>query len=205
MFHVNAISRIRKNTDGEGIRTLIALQGCPLRCKYCINKQTRKMDRANGDGTPQQLYDAIRLDRPYFIQTHGGVTFGGGEPLLQVNEIADFVKIVDGKFTVFAETSLNVPEENVLKAAEVIDFFYVDIKTLNARIYSDYTHGELAPVISNLKLLLQKKGPECICVRVPVIPGFTTKKDCDKAVKELKKIGLTKFDVFTYKKKTRDE
>lgn len=198
MFRIYAITRIRKDIDGEGIRTLIALQGCPLRCKYCINKGTQKKIVARSECTPAELYDVIRLDRPYFMKTNGGITFGGGEPLLQIDDISEFVKLVGGHFSVFAETSLNVPAANVLKAAEVIDYFYVDIKTTNPQIYKDYTHGELETALSNLATLVKLVGPGRITVRVPVIPGYTEKKDCLESVEFLKTLGLTEFDVFKY-------
>ena len=83
------LSRHRLTTDGEGVTTLVAFSGCPLRCKYCLNKAS--WDMANGrDYTPETLFEEVKIDQLYFLATHGGVTFGGGEPLLQVEFIKAF-------------------------------------------------------------------------------------------------------------------
>lgn len=83
------ISRHRLTTDGEGVTTLVAFSGCPLRCKYCLNKTS--WDEAKGrDYTPEILFEEVKIDQLYFLATHGGVTFGGGEPLQQVEFIKTF-------------------------------------------------------------------------------------------------------------------
>ena len=75
-----AIIRHRIPTDGDGVTTLVGLKGCPLACKYCLNPQcgTAKSERLTAD----ELYEKVRIDDLYFIATGGGITFGGGEPLL---------------------------------------------------------------------------------------------------------------------------
>lgn len=88
---IYGISRLRPTTDGKGIRTLICTYGCPLKCKYCINPLSW-----NGKGKPKTytlegLYDAVKLDRLYWQATDGGITFGGGEPLLQAQRIREFI------------------------------------------------------------------------------------------------------------------
>ncbi|MDE6109409.1 MAG: radical SAM protein, partial [Muribaculaceae bacterium] len=75
------ISRHRLSTDGEGITTLVAFHGCPLRCRYCINPHSLGDGRAFQEYSPEQLYDETRIDELYFVATNGGITFGGGEPL----------------------------------------------------------------------------------------------------------------------------
>lgn len=81
-----AVSRHRLVIDGEGVTTLVTFNGCPLRCKYCLNKTS--WDAAKGRFyTPEELYEIVKIDQLYFLATKGGVTFGGGEPLLQVDFI----------------------------------------------------------------------------------------------------------------------
>ena len=75
-------SRLRMLVDGDGITTLVCFHGCPLRCKWCINPFSFNPDTKVAWMTPQMLYDKVRLDELYFVATGGGVTFGGGEPLL---------------------------------------------------------------------------------------------------------------------------
>lgn len=71
------IIRHRLSTDGDGVTTLAAFHGCPLRCRHCLNPQSL----GGGDGfreyTPDELYAETSIDNLYFLATHGGVTFGG--------------------------------------------------------------------------------------------------------------------------------
>ena len=198
MFRIMNISRLRIKIDGEGIRTLIITEGCPLRCRYCFNKGTWDGTKHGRQMTASQLYEEIFLDRPYFMATRGGVTFGGGEPLLYIDQINEFRTLCRNEFSVFAETSLYVSKTAVLTAASCIDHFIVDIKSADPAVYKAYTGGELAVAIDNLKLLISEIGSEKIEVRVPIIPGMTTDVDQQSSVSILKKLGITRFDLFTY-------
>lgn len=77
-------------TDGHGITTLVAFHGCPLKCKYCLNPQCLKKDAKILIKTPEEVMEILLKDELYFLATKGGVTFGGGEPLLR----AEFIKEV---------------------------------------------------------------------------------------------------------------
>ena len=198
MFRIMNISRLRIKIDGAGVRTLIITEGCPLRCRYCFNKETWDGSRHGRDMTAAELYDEISLDRPYFMATRGGVTFGGGEPLLYADQIREFRTLYRNEFSVFAETSLYVSEEAVLTAASCIDHFIVDIKSTDPAIYKAYTGGDLAVAMDNLKLLISEVGSEKVEVRVPIMPGMTTEKDQQSSISVLKELGINRFDLFTY-------
>lgn len=198
-----AVSRHRIQTDGQGVTTLCGFYGCPLRCKYCINPHSFAEQTKKEMLTPQELYDKVKIDDIYFIATNGGVTFGGGEPLLYVGFLKEFRAICGKKWHLCAETSLNVDEQNVRLAADVIDEFFVDIKDMNSDIYERYTGKFNANVIENLKLLLSLVGSERIIVRVPLIKDFNTEKDRESSVALLKEMGLTQFDLFEYKIKRK--
>ena len=75
------IDRHRLATDGDGITTLVAFHECPLRCAYCINAQCFK-ESPECKLTVDKLIERLMPDNIYFLATGGGVTFGGGEPLL---------------------------------------------------------------------------------------------------------------------------
>ena len=201
MFKISSINRLRIFNDGEGVRTLIVTQGCSLHCRYCINPQTWEGNGPYKTLSAEELYEEISLDRPYFMATSGGVTFGGGEPLLYIDQIELFRKYSRNEFTIYAETSLNVPGHIIEKAAKCIDQFIVDIKTMNPDIYKTYTGGDLGVALNNLKQLLILTGPDRIVVRIPVIPGYTTSIDQSGYVGEWKALGIENFDLFTYKKK----
>lgn len=63
----------------------MAFHGCPLRCKYCLNPQGLSDDAKVMMKTPEEVMQAIRKDELYYLATNGGVTFGGGEPLLRAD------------------------------------------------------------------------------------------------------------------------
>lgn len=191
------ISRHRLTTDGEGVTTLVAFSGCPLRCVYCLNKTC--WDEAKGrDYTPDLLFEEVKIDQLYFLATHGGVTFGGGEPLQQVEFIKQFRELCGPQWQLLAETSLNVPFENVQALDAVLDGYIIDIKDVNPEIYKAYTGKDNAIVLANLEWLLKCGDPNRILVRVPHIPEFNTDEDVAKSMERLKAMGVMRFDEFRY-------
>ena len=194
---VFGIGRHRLTTDGEGVTTLVAFNGCPLRCKYCLNKAS--WEEENGRlYTPEQLFEEVKIDQLYFLATHGGVTFGGGEPLLQVAFIKAFRELCGSQWQIVAETSLNVPFENVETLDSVLDGYIVDIKDMNPEIYKAYTGKDNTLVLSNLEWLLKSGDPNRIMVRVPHIPEFNTDEDVKRSKEQLATMGIKNIDEFQY-------
>jgi pyruvate formate lyase activating enzyme len=192
-------ARLRMQTDGKGITTLVCFHGCPLRCRYCINPFSFAEDTKRESLTPQQLYDRVKIDALYFLATGGGVTFGGGEPLLYGRFLQEFRQICGQDWHLCAETSLNVPREQVELAAGCIDHFYVDCKDTNPDIYRRYTGRNNEKMLENLQFLLSLVGPERITVRLPLIPDYNTEEDRQHSRDALQKMGIQKFDLFTYR------
>ena len=197
---VVSLNRHRLKTDGVGVTTLVASYGCPLSCKYCINK--RVLDPSIlpkcVNMTPEQLYNKLKIDDLYFIATGGGVTFGGGESLLYAAFIAACREVCGDKWQITVETSLNVPTENLLIILPVADAFIVDIKDMNPKIYKAYTGRDNDRVIENLKILIKEKSSEQIRIRVPKIPEFNKKEDLESSVRILQEMGFTDIEVFPY-------
>ena len=194
-----AVSRLRMATDGVGVTTLVTAQGCPLRCRYCINPVSWNGEAKPVCLTPGELYDKVRIDNLYFQATGGGVTFGGGEPLLYPDFIAEFRALCPPEWKLRAETSLNVPRENVEKNLDAVDEFIVDIKDMNPAIYFAYTGQENRRVRENLAFLLSKVDPARVLARVPLIPNFNTDDDVRASIETLKGMGVTRFDPFEYR------
>ena len=192
-------ARLRMQPDGKGVTTLVCLHGCPLRCRYCINPFSFVEDTKRELLTPQQLYDRLKIDALYFLATGGGVTFGGGEPLLYGRFLQEFREICGQDWHLCAETSLNVPREQVELAAECIDHFYVDCKDTNPDIYRRYTGRNNEKMLENLQFLLSLVGPERITVRLPLIPDYNTEEDRQHSKALLLETGIQKFDLFTYR------
>ena len=185
-------------TDGTGVTALVAAQGCPLDCRYCIN-QPAKTFVCGKELTPDALYDRVKKDGLYYSATGGGVTFGGGEPLLHADFIAEFRGIIPAEWHIYAETSLYVPADRVRTAARAVDHFFVDVKDTDPSIYRAYTGGDVNTVLDNLKLLLSLTDAGRITVRLPLIPGFNTDGDRKRSAAYLESIGVTDLDLFDYK------
>ena len=191
------ISRHRLTTDGDGVTTLVAFSGCPLRCKYCLNK----ISWEEGSGrlyTPEQLFEEVKIDQLYFLATHGGVTFGGGEPLLQVEFIKTFRELCGTQWQLVAETSLNVPFENIQALDSILDGYIIDIKDMNPEIYQAYTSKDNALALCNLQWLITSGDPNRIMVRVPHIPDFNTDEDVNRSKEQLVAMGVKNIDEFQY-------
>ena len=193
------ISRHRLPPDGEGVTTLVAFHGCPLRCKYCLNPQSLHSEGIWKHYDCMQLYEEVRLDELYFLATHGGITFGGGEPCLQSDFIYEFRQLCGQEWQLSVESSLNVPQENIEKLLPVIDYYIIDIKDINNDIYQQYTGKENEKVLNNLHYLIEHGKNEQIIVRTPIIPVYNSESDVDNSIRLLKEMGITQFDRFTYK------
>lgn len=195
---VFAVSRHRLGTDSAGVTTLVGFRGCPLGCRYCLNPECVSDGVKTLYLTPEELYNRVKQDRLYFLATGGGVTFGGGEPLLYPGFIAEFRNICGGEWKICAETSLAVPAENVKRAAGVIDRFFVDCKDTDPVIYKSYTGKSSDTMTENLKMLVSLVSPDRITARLPLIPGFNSEGDVDASEKFLLSLGITDIDRFTY-------
>lgn len=195
---VIACDRLRIQTDGVGVTTLVCFHGCPLRCKWCLNPFSFDPAARRTDMTPRMLYQKVKPDELYFLATGGGVTFGGGEPLLHPAFLREFRALCGPDWHLCAETSLAVPWKNVEQAAACIDQFYVDVKDTNPDIYRAYTGRENGMTLENLEKLTRLVGPERIVVRLPLIPQFNAEADRQRSEERLTAIGLQNFDRFEY-------
>ncbi len=115
--------------------------------------------------SPLSLYERVKIDDIYFLATNGGITFGGGEPLLHMDFITAFRRIVPKEWHIYAESCLHIPEENVRAAALVVDHFFVDVKDMDPAIYKAYTGKDNTPVKENLSLLLSAPSPPAKATR----------------------------------------
>ena len=192
------IERLRDSIDGKGIRTLVLFDGCPLHCHYCINRPLMESG-IMGRFTPKSLWNTVLIDTPYYQVSGGGITFGGGEPALQSEFIRQFSRLNDGMFSIALETSLNVQREHIIRLAECIDEFIVDIKDMNPEKYLEYTGTSGEQAYSNLQWLVDNGYGPKIKVRVPLIPGYNDTKAQKKSVKKLQDMGL-KTETFSYVK-----
>ncbi|MBQ7812067.1 MAG: radical SAM protein [Bacteroidales bacterium] len=133
------INRLRLGTDGQGIRTLVAFHGCPLSCRYCLNPSCLSATAKVTYKPPEQIAKILQKDALYFLASRGGVTFGGGDPLLRSEFIREVIKVYGKEKDVAIETSLNVPRNDIEIVLPLVNELFVDVKDMDPRIYKDYT------------------------------------------------------------------
>ena len=194
-FPLLGLSRLRMQTDGAGVTTLVAGAGCPLSCKWCINRRILS-EKQPELLSPQELFARVRCDDLYFRATGGGVTFGGGEPLLHAAFLAEFRAMCpDWRLTV--ETSLNVAPELLSQCEKAVDEFVVDIKDWDETVYYAYTGHSGAQARENLRHLLMN-CPAKVHVRVPLIPQFNTPEQQSASAAALGALGAENIELFSY-------
>ena len=149
-------------------------------------------------------------DDIYFRSTGGGVTFGGGEPLLKYEFVQKFKTIIDNydfninpafirnSWKIAIETSLNVPLDNLRSIYQNVDEYIIDIKDMNPEIYKRYTKTENKQVIENLKWLVDQDLTDSLYVRVPLIPGYNTEEDVEASIHVLEGLGIKNIEKFQY-------
>lgn len=192
------VARHRLATDGDGVTTLVAFHGCPLRCRYCLNPQSLGDGARFRDYTAESLFDEVRIDELYFIATGGGVTFGGGEPCLHPGFIRRFRELCGDGWRINLETSLNIPADNIASLLPVVNTLIIDLKDMNPEIYSNYTVQDNSQVLSNLRLIADSGRQNDCIIRIPLIPDFNTDVDRYASRFALEALGFTRFDLFTY-------
>lgn len=162
--------------DGEGLRYALFLAGCPLRCVYCHNPDT--WERCAGtDYAPEALLSKIRRYKPYFLAGGGGVTFSGGEPLLQSEQIVALGKLLKAEGIGYAiDTSGCVPlSEAVCEAIRLADQVILDIKFFTEEDYRRYTGGSLSLVLEFLSYLVKEK--KRITLRTVIVPSLNDTRE----------------------------
>ena len=195
---VLAISRLRIGVDGDGVTTLVAFMLCPLRCEFCLNPQTLSLSNPNKVYTPESLYEELRKDELYFLATGGGVTFGGGEPLLRSAFIKEFRNVCGPEWKINLETSLNVPKTALEEVIPVVDSYIIDIKDINPSIYRSYTGKDNSKVLENLEYLSGRGLAASCLIRIPLIPGYNDPEAARDSERFVRNLGFDRIDKFKY-------
>ena len=158
--------------DGPGIRFVIFMQGCPLKCKYCHNRDTWSTNSGTRF-TVQELIKEILKYKSYISSSHGGVTVSGGEPLLQSEFVTElFKELKELGIHTALDTSGCLPVSNQIKELlHYTDLVLLDIKHINddkaqqLTGLSNKNNLEFAKYLSNLKIP--------VWIRQVLIPGYT--------------------------------
>jgi len=157
--------------DGPGLRFVIFAQGCPLRCLYCHNPDTWKIEDAPIQMTAEALLKEV-LKYESYIKKRGGVTFSGGEPLLQARFVEEFFRLCKQKNIHTAlDTSGCLLNDDVKKLLEYTDLVLLDIKTINNALHKKITGITQDKPIQFLNYLQEINKPTWI--RHVVVPTLT--------------------------------
>ena len=122
--------------DGPGIRTVVFLNGCSLRCKFCHNPEMWQMREANY--TSEEIVKKVLRNKPYF-KNNGGVTFSGGEPLLQYDFLLETCKKLKKEDVHIAVDTAGIGLGNYKELLDTIDMVLLDIKHITKEGYIDIT------------------------------------------------------------------
>ncbi len=159
--------------DGPGIRIVVFLQGCHLRCKYCQNPDTWNYDAPTARVYfPEEIMRLVLRSLPYFLSSGGGLTFSGGEPLLQYEFVKEvFRQCQQHDIHTAVDTSLYVNREKVLDIIPYTKLFLADIKHINNEKSLQLVGTNNRNNLENLKIINAHRVETWI--RYVVVPGFT--------------------------------
>lgn len=211
--------------DGPGIRLTVFFKGCPLNCWWCHNPEgmvpeVQKVVR-DPDGeehgydligevkTVDQIMEEISREVLFFDESNGGVTFSGGEPLMQpefLSALAERCKS-QGIHTAL-DTCGHAPEKVFFQISQKVDLFLYDLKFINTELHQKYTGVDNHLILSNLKTLDRLARP--VVIRFPVIPDISSTEtnvaeiaDFLSDLKNVKAIDLLPFHRFAERKYCR--
>lgn len=155
-------------SDGPGVRTVVFLSGCKLRCKYCHNPEMQTAGEKNM--TALELCEKIIKNKPYFRRNSGGVTFSGGEPLLQKEFLIECFKILKKENIHIALDTSGVGNGNYEEILSYVDLVLFDIKHINKDGYQYITGYDINDSLDFIKIL--NKLNKNVWIRQVVVPGI---------------------------------
>ena len=201
--------------DGPGIRTTVFLKGCPLDCWWCHNPEGRRLDpesmaagpsEAIPDATVQvgtlvsaaQVITEIEKDILFYDESGGGVTFSGGEPLLQPHFLEALLTACrrQGIHTALDTTGYAAPDV-LAQLSPLVDLFLYDLKIMDEVRHQTYTGVSNVGILANLRYLVQ--AGRRVAIRFPVIPQINdTSDNLEQMGAFLMGLGLKQLDLLPY-------
>ena len=196
--------------DGEGIRTTVFLKGCNLMCPWCHNpenlskKPTTLHYQATGKTetlgqliTEEEVLSELLEDKDFYCESNGGVTFSGGEAMLQASELVPLAKLLaENGVSVLVDTAGCVPYASFQILNSFVTGYLFDFKTADGDQYREIG-GDLGLVVENITRL--RKDGKAVRIRIPLIPGFNTSPRSTQAICEhLRDVGIQHVDLLPF-------
>lgn len=195
--------------DGDGIRTTVFLKGCNLCCPWCHNPENLTPQpvvlhyKGKNQGevmgrrvSLEEILPELLEDRDFYGES-GGVTFSGGEAMLQAKELAELAALLKEEgISVLIDTAGCVPYRCFQTLNPLVAGYLFDFKTGDPGKYR-MIGGDLALVTENIKALQKDSIP--VTIRIPLIPGFNTDRDSVKEIcTRLQDLGITEVDLLPF-------
>lgn len=184
--------------DGPGIRFVVFMQGCHLKCKYCQNRDT--WDINSGEQyTVKQVVEKIMRYKNYIVASNGGVTLSGGEPLLQQDFVISlFQELKKQNISTCLDTSgMFTITDKIKQIVDLTDIFLLDIKSINDETCKWLTGSSNSLELEFAKYINEKN--KRIWIRQVLVPGITDEKEDLLKLKDfLKTINVEKFEFLPY-------
>ncbi len=172
--------------DGRGIRTIVFLKGCVLRCKWCCNPESQhyeietmtvagKPKVIGRDVTVEEVMEIVEKDRPYYRRTGGGLTLSGGESLCQPEFARDLFRAAKEAGIPTAIESMGCAKFEVIKEIlPYLDQYLLDIKHMDGKKHKEFTGKSNELMLENAKKIAESGQTE-LNIRIPVVPTFNDK------------------------------
>lgn len=174
--------------DGDGIRTIVFLKGCVLRCRWCCNPESQhyqieqmtvagKTKVIGRDVTVDEVMEVVEKDRPYYRQSGGGMTLSGGESLCQPEFAAALLKAAKEDGLTTAMESMGCAPYSVIDSVlDYLDCYLMDIKHTNTEKHRQFTGKSNELMLENARRIAAS-GKTQLVIRVPVIPTFNATEE----------------------------
>lgn len=186
--------------DGPGIRAVIFMQGCPLRCLFCHNPEMWELKKTTLEYSAEDLLKLVKKYKSYYGNT-GGVTFSGGEPLMQSKFLKESIELLKKEnISVALDTSGSIYNDDTIKIIEMVDLVILDIKGIDEESYKFMTGCSIEVFNKFLKILEEKNKP--LWIRTVIVPGINDNLEyIQKLGKYIKKIkNVQKVELLPYHK-----
>lgn len=174
--------------DGTGIRTIVFLKGCVLRCRWCCNPESQeyhiqtmmvqgKPKTIGRDVTVKEVIEEVERDRPYYRRSGGGLTLSGGESLCQPLFARDLLRAAKERGISTAMESMACADYGVIESIlPYLDQYLMDIKHIDSRKHKEFTGRSNELMLENARKVATSGMTE-LSIRVPVIPTFNDTPD----------------------------